>query len=145
MSCTCVARRRSSSCCLQLGPHVKRLLLPSEYWLCCCACWRKTFIWLPQTPCFRKEFIHLVGSGCALHWSAAMAVKQAELMTALYDYTGADQAQGLPLAAGGIVVVLERLDSGWCRGEFNNRQGWFPTTYIQPAQVGCSPPRLHHP
>ncbi|XP_065180625.1 growth arrest-specific protein 7-like [Sycon ciliatum] len=64
-----------------------------------------------------------------------MSVRQAELVTALYDYSGADQAQGLPLAAGCIVVVLERLDAGWCRGEYNSRQGWFPASYVQPAQT----------
>lgn len=80
---------------------------------------------------FVRDLLLLLGEK-----SGEMAVRQAEIMTALYDYAGADQAQGLPLAAGCIVVVLERLDTGWCRGEFNNRQGWFPTTYAQPAQVG---------
>ena len=77
------------------------------------------------------KFVDLATAGCWL----AMAVRQLEIMQACYQYTGEGQAQNLPFEPGALITVTERADTGWFRGVTNQRQGWFPASYVQPVSV----------
>ncbi len=55
-----------------------------------------------------------------------------EFVKAIYPFTGEGQAVPLPFAESTVVLVVERLEDGWCRGFACGREGWFPTSYVKP-------------
>ncbi len=48
---------------------------------------------------------------------------------ALYDFE-AENNEELEFKEGDIIKLLARLDDNWLQGELNNRQGRFPTSYV---------------
>lgn len=58
--------------------------------------------------------------------------KKKETVMAMFDYV-AQQDDELSLNRGDILIVLEKIDADWWRGEMaNGQQGLFPVNYIQP-------------
>lgn len=55
-----------------------------------------------------------------------------ELVRAVYPYSGDDQAVPLPFVETTILHVVEKTNSGWCRGFAAGREGWFPISYVKP-------------
>ena len=49
---------------------------------------------------------------------------------AIYPYAG-DQAGDMALQPGDVVVVMEMLPTGWWRGCVDDREGWFPGSYVE--------------
>ncbi|KAF4526999.1 hypothetical protein B566_EDAN001546 [Ephemera danica] len=55
-----------------------------------------------------------------------------------YNYQ-AQQADELPLTKGSRVLVLEKSNDGWWRGQSaTGQQGWFPSNYTQPDECSSS-------
>jgi len=50
--------------------------------------------------------------------------------TAAFDYT-AQSADELSFAAGDVITILKKDDSGWWEGELHGRKGWIPANYMQ--------------
>ena len=49
---------------------------------------------------------------------------------AMYAYE--PQRDGdLAVSEGDVIVVDEMLDNGWWRGKIDDREGWFPGSYVQ--------------
>lgn len=53
---------------------------------------------------------------------------------AKYNYEPQRQDE-LHLTRGETVLVLERSSDGWWKGEVNGQTGWFPSNYVDPANV----------
>jgi len=52
--------------------------------------------------------------------------------TALVKYAyQAQQLDELPLTKGTRIVILEKSNDGWWKGQYGNRVGWFPSNYTQ--------------
>ena len=49
---------------------------------------------------------------------------------ALYDFE-AENNEELDFKEGSIIKLVARLDDNWLLGEFNNRQGRFPISYVE--------------
>ncbi|XP_078397388.1 SH3 domain-containing protein 19 isoform X2 [Cetorhinus maximus] len=49
---------------------------------------------------------------------------------ALYDFK-AEAADDLPFKRGDRILITEQLDSEWCKGKLNGREGTFPTVFVQ--------------
>ncbi|GCB74369.1 hypothetical protein scyTo_0003459 [Scyliorhinus torazame] len=49
---------------------------------------------------------------------------------AIYDFK-AESADDLPFKRGDRILITEQLDSEWCKGELNGREGTFPTVFVQ--------------
>ncbi|XP_066574558.1 SH3 domain-containing protein 19 [Amia ocellicauda] len=60
----------------------------------------------------------------------AMESVAAEWAVALYDFT-AQTDEDLPFKQGDHILITEHVDSDWCRGRLNGREGFFPTAFVQ--------------
>ncbi|XP_056012716.1 E3 ubiquitin-protein ligase SH3RF3-like isoform X4 [Ostrea edulis] len=49
---------------------------------------------------------------------------------ALYNYDATEQSD-LSFKKGDIILLKKQVDENWYQGELNNRQGFFPATYVQ--------------
>ncbi|XP_067848225.1 SH3 domain-containing protein 19 isoform X2 [Heptranchias perlo] len=49
---------------------------------------------------------------------------------ALYDFK-AEAVDDLPFKRGDRILIIEQLDSKWCKGKLNGREGTFPTAFVQ--------------
>nr|XP_033796542.1 SH3 domain-containing protein 19 isoform X2 [Geotrypetes seraphini] len=54
-----------------------------------------------------------------------------EWYEALYDFA-AETEKDLPFRKGDLILITEHLDSEWCRGRLNEREGMLPLCFIQP-------------
>ena len=59
------------------------------------------------------------------------------LFVAIYDFPCQLDSQ-LPLTPGDVIVVREKVDNGWWRGNIkgDDRCGWFPSSFVVPIQQG---------
>ncbi|XP_030047510.1 SH3 domain-containing protein 19 isoform X2 [Microcaecilia unicolor] len=55
-----------------------------------------------------------------------------EWYEALYDFP-AETEEDLPFRKGDLILITEHLDSGWCRGRLDEREGILPLCFIQPC------------
>nr|XP_021508627.1 SH3 domain-containing protein 19-like [Meriones unguiculatus] len=55
-----------------------------------------------------------------------------EWCKALHSFA-AETSEDLPLSRGDRILILERLDSDWCRGRLHGREGIFPAAFVQPC------------
>ena len=54
---------------------------------------------------------------------------------AMYDFDGTGVDDGLPLAEGDVVTVIDQTDvGGWWEGTANARTGWFPASHVDSQQ-----------
>ncbi|CAB3372346.1 Hypothetical predicted protein [Cloeon dipterum] len=86
---------------------------------------------LPNSPVVGRrstqQITQPVDPGEALGWALVR-----------YNYQ-AQQADELPLTKGSRVLVLEKSNDGWWRGQnANGQQGWFPSNYTQPDDCSSS-------
>nr|BAE00509.1 unnamed protein product [Macaca fascicularis] len=56
----------------------------------------------------------------------------AEWCEALHSFT-AETSDDLSFKRGDRIQILERLDSDWCRGRLQDREGIFPTVFVRPC------------
>mmetsp|Transcript_19897 Transcript_19897/g.32734 ORF Transcript_19897/g.32734 Transcript_19897/m.32734 type:complete len:530 (-) Transcript_19897:1919-3508(-) len=54
-----------------------------------------------------------------------------EMCVATFPFEGTDE-DDLSFKKGDVMVVIEKIDSGWWRAELNGRIGLIPTTYVRP-------------
>jgi len=54
-----------------------------------------------------------------------------EKVRALYDFNGSSEHE-LHFKVGDIVVVLDKTDKSWWRGNLNGLVGYFPNNYVEP-------------
>ncbi|XP_078068608.1 SH3 domain-containing protein 19 isoform X1 [Mustelus asterias] len=61
---------------------------------------------------------------------------------ALYDFK-AESADDLPFNRGDRILITEQLDSEWCKGKLNGREGTFPTVFVQicPGEASTAKPQ----
>ncbi|KAG0328733.1 hypothetical protein BG004_002476, partial [Podila humilis] len=52
------------------------------------------------------------------------------LVRAMYDFDSED-ATNLTFKKDDIIQVLAQLESGWWAGHCQDRQGWFPSNYVE--------------
>nr|XP_020010907.1 SH3 domain-containing protein 19 [Castor canadensis] len=55
-----------------------------------------------------------------------------EWCKALHSFT-AETSDDLSFKRGERILILERLDSNWCRGRLHDREGIFPAVFVQPC------------
>uniref|UniRef100_A0A8D2CZS6 SH3 domain containing 19 n=1 Tax=Sciurus vulgaris TaxID=55149 RepID=A0A8D2CZS6_SCIVU len=55
-----------------------------------------------------------------------------EWCRALHSFT-AETGEDLSFTRGDRILILERLDSDWCRGRLRDREGIFPAAFVQPC------------
>jgi hypothetical protein len=81
---------------------------------------------------FPRSFVEVleepmgVAPGSEVHASSSEEVPYA---TATFDYD-AHEAGDLAFKAGEVIILLERLDDQWYRGEVDGRQGIFPSNFV---------------
>lgn len=56
----------------------------------------------------------------------------------LHDYEPIE-AKEIPLLSNTVVNVLRTHDSGWWKGEWNGKTGWFPSSHVTPVPADAAP------
>uniref|UniRef100_UPI00398E4B39 SH3 domain-containing protein 19 isoform X3 n=1 Tax=Pristiophorus japonicus TaxID=55135 RepID=UPI00398E4B39 len=62
--------------------------------------------------------------------SSQVVYSDSQWCEALYDFK-AEAVDDLPFKRGDRILIIERLDSEWCKGKLNGREGIFPTMFVQ--------------
>eukprot|EP01114_Cavostelium_apophysatum_P001380 TRINITY_DN1118_c0_g1_i4.p1 TRINITY_DN1118_c0_g1~~TRINITY_DN1118_c0_g1_i4.p1 ORF type:complete len:974 (+),score=354.12 TRINITY_DN1118_c0_g1_i4:131-3052(+) len=75
----------------------------------------------PQKPMSRATSTNTVGQDVKAHHQKAVA---------LFDYEGTSQSE-LSFRKGDLIIIHEKLDRGWLRGEFNGRVGHVPADFVK--------------
>lgn len=57
------------------------------------------------------------------------------LYKVLYPYTAQDESQ-INLDLGDIVTLIEKRGNGWWKGKIKDKEGWFPGSYVEEAEIG---------
>ncbi|KAG7458790.1 hypothetical protein MATL_G00224340 [Megalops atlanticus] len=60
-----------------------------------------------------------------------------EWCRALYDFT-AQTDEDLSFQQGALILIKDRVDSEWCRGRLEDREGYFPAAFVEPCAVPSS-------
>ena len=53
----------------------------------------------------------------------------------LYPFTAQDDTQ-LNLDLGDVVTLIEKRGNGWWKGRVKDKEGWFPGSYVEEAEIG---------
>nr|XP_008110187.1 PREDICTED: SH3 domain-containing protein 19 isoform X2 [Anolis carolinensis] len=100
---------------------------------------------------FPLNFVEIIedlpepGGGAPLKNKNPAPVKESdgqagEWCDALHDFT-AETQEDLSFRKGDRILILDRLDSEWCRGRLNGKEGIFPAAFVQV----CSGVRVSEP
>ena len=60
------------------------------------------------------------------HILAFLVVKRCK---SVYAFVGKDATE-LSIREGEIINVLKTTETGWWKGQINEREGWFPSSYV---------------
>nr|XP_060634829.1 SH3 domain-containing protein 19 [Anolis sagrei ordinatus] len=100
---------------------------------------------------FPLNFVEIIedlpepGGGAPMKNKNSAPVRESDGQTgewcdALHDFT-AETQEDLSFRKGDRILILERLDSEWCRGRLNGKEGIFPAVFVQV----CSGVRVSEP
>jgi hypothetical protein len=56
---------------------------------------------------------------------------------ALWDYVAQTESE-LSFQAGSIIEIVQPDEGGWTLGKLFDKEGWFPSSYLQPLDVSAT-------
>ncbi|KAG9344064.1 hypothetical protein JZ751_012543 [Albula glossodonta] len=63
----------------------------------------------------------------------------AEWGLAMYDFT-AETEEDLSFQEGAVILITEHVDSEWCRGRLDGKEGYFPAAFVEPCEAPMEEP-----